>query len=321
MSENTPKNKFAQFTNKFDQIREQLTKQREAAESGKSNQTFDNSWRFSPKLPKSAPRIQFRIRLLPNATEPNSLYAWRSGLTHMVRKNDGGFIFTVCPTTFNDKSAGIDHKCALCDKATELFATKDALDEKEARNWYKKKRFYVNVLVIEDPRQGDENQTGSVLVLEYGKQLQSVIETALIDQGLDITNPINGHDFKLIIKKQGEEINYSSSCFELKPSPIADTEEKMNAIFDKIHSIQEKVFGRGPIPYEKTVDIMNGKTANKTSTPVIKKEEKVDPTESIADVKDEDVAPKKPEAKKEASKPVEKPVAKKEDDDEFNFDS
>ena len=242
----------------------------------------------------------------------------------MIRKADGGFLFAICPTTFNDKTANppIEYKCPMCEHAAELFATKDVLDEKEARNWYKKKRFYMNVLVLEDPRTGpDENQVGKVLIFEYGKQLQQVLETALIDQGLNISDCFAGHDFKIIIKKQGEEINYSSSCFDLKPSPIAKTEEEMNKIFDSIHNIQERVFGRGPATYQSLVDKMNGKTINKTSAPAAKKEEaKADTSESIADVPDEAIS-KKTEVKKEASKIAEKTVAKADDDDEFNFDS
>ncbi len=313
-------NKFAAFTNKFEEIRKKLEEQKKQQEEGKKGVTFDKSWKFEPKLPEDKSKIVFKIRILPNVHNPDASYPWISAPYHMYWKPDGKFLYTLCPSINDNKEKGVKNPCPVCEKAAALFKTQDKKDEDLAHKMYKKQRFFLNVSVLEDPRVGDQNQKGKVLVFEYGKKLQEKIEDALSEQKIDIVNPLAGHDFTIVIKRQGEFTNYDSSSFSIEKTPIAETEEEMNKIFDSIHKLSEKVLGRGPQTYQKIVDMMNSVNAAKP------KADEVDPTESVEVEVPAKVAPKvAPKADKPVEKVVEKAAPKaeksgKDDDFDFNFD-
>jgi len=319
-------NKFAAFTNKFEEIRKKLTEQKKQQEDGKKT-GFDNSWKFEPKLPEDKAKITFKVRILPNVHNPDAAYPWISAPFHMYRKPDGKFLYTLCPSLNDNKEKGVKNACPICEKAGALFKTQDKKDEDLAHKMYKKQRFFLNVLVLEDPRVGEANQKGKVLVLEYGKKLQEKIEDAMVEQKMDIVNPLSGHDFNIVIKRQGEFTNYDSSSFVIDKTPVAEGDAEINKIFDSIHKLTEKVLGRGPQVYQKLSDMMNSVSAPKPGA----KTEEVDPTESV----DVEVAPKaetkaapkaEPKSEKKAEKVVEKAPAKagaktdKEEDFDFNFD-
>lgn len=303
-------NKFAAFTNKFDEIRQKLQHQKQEQESGKKG-TFDNSWKFRPELPKDKPKIAFKVRILPNVHTPDAAYPWISAPFHMYRKADGKFIYALCPSLNDNKEKSVKNPCPFCEHAAALFKTQDKVDDDFAHKVYKKQRFFLNVLVIEDPRVGEENQKGKVLVYEYGKKVQEKLEDAMMEQKINIIDPLAGHDFTLVIKRQGEYTNYDSSSFSIEKTPIGKDEEEMNKIFDSIHNLNEKVLGRGPQTYESLSLKMN-------SVAPAKDETTVDSTETT-DVEIE--AKPKATASKAASvqKPAEKAKPSASADDEFDF--
>jgi hypothetical protein len=303
-------NKFAAFTNKFDEIRQKLQQQKQEQESGKKG-TFDNSWKFKPDLPKDKSKIAFKIRILPNVHNPEAAYPWISAPFHMYRKPDGKFIYALCPSLNDNKEKGVKTPCPFCEKASALFKTQDKMDEDLAHKMYKKQRFFLNVLVIEDPRVGEENQKGKVLVYEYGKKVQEKLEDAMMEQKIDIINPLAGHDFTLVIKRQGEFTNYDSSSFSIEKTPVCKDEAEMNKIFDSIHNLNDKVLGRGAQTYDVLALKMN-------SIAPVKDETTVDPTESV----DVEAQPAPKPAAKVASAPKVEKVAEKvkaSADDEFDF--
>lgn len=314
-------NKFSAFTNKFEEIRKKLEDKKKQQEEGKKG-SFDNSWKFEPKLPEDKAKIAFKVRILPNVHNTEAEYPWVSGPYHMYRKPDGKFLYTQCPSINDNKEKGIKNPCPICEKAAVLFKTQDKKDEDLAHKMYKKQRFFLNVLVLEDPRSGDQNQKGKVLTFEYGKKLQEKIEDAMVEQKIDIINPLAGHDFTIVIKRQGEFTNYDSSSFSIEKTPISESAEEMNKIFDSIPKLGEKVFGRGPQTYQKLCDMMNSVNTTKPGSTT----EDVDTTESV-DVEVEPKTTSKVETKveKKEEKVVEKTASKTEkakvdDDFDFNFD-
>ncbi len=241
-------------SNKFEELRQKLQKQKEAAENKKSGGgTRDDSWKFLPDLPADKPSTKYTVRILPNVHDAESSFPWISGYFHMFRRSDGKFIYTMCPTTMDEKAP-----CPICEKAKKLFATKDKADEDAAFKLYRKQRFFVNVFVKSDPRGADQNQAGKVVVYEFGKKLFDKFSDAIVEQQLEIVNPLNGHDFMLVLKKQGEFTNYDSSLFVAKESPVHEDEEELNKIYDSIINLKEKVIGRGPQTYEKLVEMLTG---------------------------------------------------------------
>jgi hypothetical protein len=311
--------KFAAFTNKFDEIREKLQKQKIEQETNKQKGSFDNSWKFAPDLPKDKPKITYKVRILPNVHNQEAVYPWISAPFHMFRKPDGKFIYTLCPSLNDNKEKKEKAPCPFCEKASALFKTQDKMDEDYAHKMYKKNRFFLNVLVLEDPRTGEENQKGKVLVYEYGKKVQEKLEDALIEQKIDFVNPLAGHDFNLVIKRQGEFTNYDSSTFSMEKTAISKDEEELNKIFDSIHNLKDKVLGRGPQTYEKLTQMLTAVAAPKV-------DETVDATETIDDVPDKAVSTQKaqPKVEKEEKKVEKKTESAKtpaaDDDFDFNFD-
>jgi len=321
--------KFDELTksNKFDELRQKLQKQREASENKKNGGgTRDDSWKFLPELPADKPSVKYTIRILPNRHNPESPYPWIDGYFHMFRRADGKFIYTMCPTTTDEKAP-----CPICEKAKKLFATKDKADEDAALKLYRKQRFFVNVYVKSDPRAADQNQAGKVAVYEFGKKLFDKFTDAIIEQQLEIVNPLDGHDFMLVLKKQGEYTNYDSSLFVTKANAVKEGEEELNAIYESIINLKEKVISRGPQTYEKLLEMLTGKTADgapskpsgqSTTRDSAKGGAKVVEAASEGTMPEGDDAPKT-EVKVETEAKVESKAegkAKASGDDDFDFD-
>jgi hypothetical protein len=246
--------------------------------------------------------------------DKESAYPWIDGFFHMFRRADGKFIYTMCPTTLDEKAP-----CPICEKAKRLFATKDKADEEAAFKIYRKKRYFVNVYVKADPRGVDQCQTGKVAVYEFGKKLFDKFSDAIVEQQLEIVNPVDAHDFMLVLKNQGEYTNYDSSLFVTKSSPVSESEEDMNKIYDSIINLREKVIGRGPQTYEKLVEMLTGQPQDSAPVSAPKTTVTSDSAKggakavtpvSEGDVPDEPVATPPKAAPKAAAKA----------DEEFDFD-
>lgn len=309
--------KFAAYANKFDQVRENIKNKK--AEGEKKGTGYDDSYKFKPSLPANKTKITYELRILPNVHselgEP-----WLLGNFHMFRRPDGKFIYTLCPTTTNGKDA----PCPICDKAKKLFATQDQRDEEEARKIYKKKRYFANVLVVSDPRVGEENQEGQVLVWEFGTQIFDKLDEA-IDRGLNFYHPTAGRNFELQIKKKGEYSDYNSSSFALTESEISDSEAKMNEIFEQIHDLEKKIFAGGPKSVEKLNEMLTGDSSNDNVGRVVDSDKSEDSDDKESETFDESEPKKeeKPAKSEKSDKPAKAERAEKveaEDDFDFDFD-
>ena len=308
-------------SNKFEELRQKLQKQRSDAENKKNGGgTRDDSWKFLPDLPADKPSVKYTVRILPNVHDKDSAYPWIDGFFHMFRRSDGKFIYTMCPTTLDDKAP-----CPICEKAKKLFATKDKADEEAALKLYRKQRYFVNVYVKSDPRAADQAQAGKVAVYEFGKKLFDKFSDAILEQQLEIVNPLNAHDFMLVLKKQGEFTNYDSSLFVAKETPVHEEEEELNKIYDSIINLREKVIGRGPQTYEKLLEMLTGQpAAGAAPSSAPKSSITSDSAKGGVKVKEavsEGVVPTEVEAKAPA-KAVAKAEANAEEkkDDDFDFD-
>ena len=102
--------KFDKFGDKFDAIRGKLEKKRSDGESRQSG-GYDDSWKFKPSLPNNKTKVTYNLRILPNI-HSESGEPWILGLYHMYRKEDGKFIYTLCPST----TGGKDAPCPFCEK-------------------------------------------------------------------------------------------------------------------------------------------------------------------------------------------------------------
>jgi hypothetical protein len=124
---------------------------------------------------------------------------------------------------------------------TELWNSGNEADKETARKQKRKLSYIANILVIKD--QANPENEGQVKLFKFGKKI--------FDKIKDITNPqfedeepINpfdfwkGANFKLKIRNVDDYRNYDKSEFD-KVSQIAETDEEIEAIWNKQYKLQE----------------------------------------------------------------------------------
>jgi hypothetical protein len=241
-----------------DELRAKLKAEQDAKEAKAApKQTYDDL-KFKGEL--IGAKTSYVLRILPNTFNNGGVdEPWEKTFVHMFPNPQGMKKFVLCPTTL-DKSA----PCPLCERAKVLFAkvndkTASKADEENARKFYKKPRFFVNVLVVEDPRPIDKgNQKGKVLIWEMGPQVHEKLKEALIDAGKKFHSVMEGFNFNLVIKKKGEHPNYESSFFASDPTPITLNDDELDRISNAIVDVKKFALGKGPRSYDDIKAIMNG---------------------------------------------------------------
>lgn len=233
---------------KFKSIKERLAevslkvKKIEDDKASKANPSFDKkTWQFTPILPKNKARIDYVVRILPNVHVNDGLdEPWLKTYAHMYTGANGKKIYAPCPTT-----NGKDEKCPICEKSRTYWALVNAgegtqSDDTLARAYNRKERYYVNVFIVSDPRAGtEEDQTGKVLLWEFGPQIYEKLKDAFLEN-VPFYDPFEGFNFNLIIKRKDEYQNYDSSKFSAAPSAVAKSEAEMEALHGQIFDLAAK---------------------------------------------------------------------------------
>ena len=242
-----------------DQLRAKLQAEQEAKEARSAPKQTFNDIKFKGEL--IGAKTTYVLRILPNTfVNDGQDEPWVQTLVHMFPNPQGLKKFAMCPTTLDPKA-----KCPMCERARELFKkvndkSASKSEEDTARRFYRKPRYFVNVLVVDDPRPVDKgNQKGKVLVWEMGPQIHDRLKEALMEQGKKFHMVQDGYNFNLVIKKKGEHPNYESSFFASDPSPIATDDAELERISNAIVDIQKFSFGKGPKSYDELKALMEGK--------------------------------------------------------------
>jgi cell division septation protein DedD len=243
-----------------DALRAKLKAEQDAKEQKAAPKTNFDEGKFKPEL--IGVKTNYVLRILPNtfvndgADEP-----WVRTLVHIFpAPNSAKKKFALCPTTLDEKAP-----CPLCEKARVYFKkvndkTATKAEEETARAFYRKPRYFVNVLVVDDPRPIDKgNQKGKVLVWELGPQLHERLKEALVEQGKVFYDVSAGYNFNLVIKKKGEHPNYESSFFAAEATPIANDDAELDRISTAITDLQKFAVGRGPRSYADLQAMMEGR--------------------------------------------------------------
>lgn len=249
--------KFASFNkDQFEELRKKLEESKNAGANKKEDKkSFD--WRFNPTQIKGEARTIYKIRILPHvhvdggASEP-----WIQNSVHIFKpKGAEKNTYQICPHTYEGDKA----KCPICEHSKFWFAKKDKTSEDIGRAFWRKKRWHMNVLVKEDPRKGDENQTGKVLVWEIGTKIFDKLSEALTMHKMFFWDPHNGFDFNIVVKSVGGYANYDSSDFARSPSPIVEAEEDLDAIHDQIRDLNKLILGQKRKSYDELKAILEGR--------------------------------------------------------------
>lgn len=247
-----------------EELRAKLQAEQDAKEAKTAPKPAFDDKKFKGEL--IGQKTTYVLRILPNTYHNEGRdEPWVSTIVHIFPNPQGLKKFALCPTTI-DKNA----PCPMCEKSRELFKkvndkTASKAEEETARRFYKKPRYFVNVLVVDDPRPVDKgNQKGKVLVWEIGPQIHDRLKDALLVQKKKFHAVQDGYNFNLVIKKKGEHPNYESSFFASDPSPIATDDAELDRISNAIIDIQKFAIGRGPRSYDELKAIMEGREIQKS---------------------------------------------------------
>ena len=148
----------------------------------------------------------------------------------------GGWYIENCPTTIGGKCPACEHNSTLWNSGIE--ANKDIVRKQKRRLTY-----VANILVISDKNRPDNE--GQVFLWKFGKKIFDKIQEKLSPEFEDET-PMNPFDFwkganlKIKIRQVDGFRNYDKSEFDL-PSPIAETDKEIEALWKSAHSLQQFV--------------------------------------------------------------------------------
>ena len=126
---------------------------------------------------------------------------------------------------------------------SELWNSGVEANKEVARKQKRRLSYYANVLVVEDS--GNPSNNGKVFLYKFGKKIFDKIKDAMQPEFQDEApmNPFDfwdGANFKLKIRQVEGYRNYDKSEFAA-PSPVAATDEEIEAIWNKQHSLAEIV--------------------------------------------------------------------------------
>jgi hypothetical protein len=126
---------------------------------------------------------------------------------------------------------------------SELWNSGVEANKDVARKQKRRLSYYANILVVEDS--GNPSNNGKVFLYKFGKKIFDKIKDAMQPefQDEDPMNPFDfwdGANFKLKIRQVEGYRNYDKSEFS-SVSPVADSDEAIEAIWNQQHSLAEIV--------------------------------------------------------------------------------
>ncbi|MCS7316928.1 MAG: hypothetical protein NZZ41_01210 [Candidatus Dojkabacteria bacterium] len=238
--------KFDLDINSFETLKKSLLEKKNI------QQKSSGDWRFTPKLIKGETKTTYKVRVLPNIKNgkidngPNP--PWIQANVHIFNTAEGKMVYEICPTTFQNK-------CPICEFSKFLFGKGDKNSTDLARQYWIKRRYFVNVLVKEDPRKGEENQAGKVLVWEFGSKIYDKFIEAILTHNLFFWHQTEGYDFNLIVKQVSNYQNYDSSDFSRKPSAICNPDEE-EKIIKNIKDLNEVILNNRVKTYDELKSLL-----------------------------------------------------------------
>lgn len=198
---------------------------------------------------KTPPGKTYIVKILPFAADPSKtfhhyyMHGWTSFAT-------GQYVGCLSPTTYGERDPISEARFkALRDKGSELAEKFNKV--RRAEKWY------VNVLVLDDPNDPDNN--GKVKILRYGKQLGKIIEDAISGEDSDefgarvFDMSKNGVNLKIKVDEQGGYANYTSSRFA-SVNPVNYSDVEAAEIYEKCHPLDEVNTAR---TYDEIIELMN----------------------------------------------------------------
>ena len=163
------------------------------------------------------------VRILPSKEGEKDFYAMTK--IHRVPNTEGQVRNIHCRRVHGES-------CPVCDLYFGLWKTGKKEDEDLARQIKARDRYYMNIV---------DRESKEVKILSVGIILFKKIITAILDEDFgDITDIEKGHDFKIIMYKEGQWPKYDQSQPRPK-SEAAGSAAEIAAWMEQLHDIQSLV--------------------------------------------------------------------------------
>jgi len=269
---------------------------------------------WKPTIEKGQDTIDYRLRFLPNPDSENG-FCWVERFAHMFTFPNKKYTYQACPKRNNGD------KCYYCEEKDKLYATGDSEKETLGQKRCAKLRYFYNVLILEDPRDGGKN-VGKVLIYEAGIQVHEKLTKFLYNKKIPESerifyHPTQGCDFTLTLKMKkttgGDFQNYDDSEFDRSISPITldgkelSYEEATEFIDTKCFKLNERILSpKAYKDYEtlKETYVNQGMVEPKNDKKKSKEAEEIGTTLDET-IKNEKVETRNPTKKVEVEKEVE----------------
>ena len=214
----------------LDKLRQAMESASPSSKGAKKSYQDDTMWK--PELDKTGNGYAV-VRFLP--TPEGEEMPWVSYFDHGFQ-GPGGWYIEKSLTTLNKKDPVSEYN-------TQLWNTGIEANKEIARKQKRRLHYVSNVYVVSDPKNPDNE--GKVFKYRYGKkifeQLKEAISPAFEDE--QAINPFDlreGANFKIKIRKVDGYWNYDKSEFD-SIAPLFDDEEKLNTIYNSVHSLSDVI--------------------------------------------------------------------------------
>jgi hypothetical protein len=228
-------NNFANLKKNSSRDLEKLSEQLAKITAPSFNSDDDRFW--YPETDKSGNGFAI-IRFLPAPKNEELPFVrlWE----HRFRGPTGSWYIEKCLTTLGKQDPVAEMNNMLWNSGLES-------DKALARDRKRKLVFISNILVVKDSHKPERE--GKVRLLRYGTKIYDKVNDQMNPpDGEEKINPFdfwNGANFRMKIRTVEGFRNYDMSGFE-RPSPIANTDEEIEAIWEKEYPLQsfadEKTF-------------------------------------------------------------------------------
>jgi len=160
-----------------------------------------------------------------------------------VRRWDHGFQGPTGKWYIENSLTTLNQSDPVSELNSEFWNSGVEANKEIARKQKRRLAYFSNILVVSDP--GNPANEGKVFLYKYGKKIFDKLND-MMNPTFEDENPINpfdfweGANFKIKIRQVEGYRNYDKSEFEA-PSPVADNDEAIEAIWNQQHSLQELI--------------------------------------------------------------------------------
>jgi len=149
----------------------------------------------------------------------------------------GGWYIENCPTTHGGQ-------CPLCQANNELWNSGVESDKEIARKRKRKLHYISNILVINDPKNPDNN--GKVFLYKYGKKIFDKLKASAQpefedQQAIDPFNFWVGRNFKLRVRKVEGYPNYDSSELDVSSALFDGNDKQIEVVWKQLYNLKAEV--------------------------------------------------------------------------------